>query len=667
MQGDATKAMPGLIGEERRRRRRPRAAATACGGWPFARDAYQEKRSLCENSSLRRELQKARHDTRIHFSGSLLDDSRRHPLRRHTPARRKHGGEPAGPGFRRASGRHDRDLSRGSRYRSGSAADRRKPARGDHRPFRGSGPERRPRARQSGGDRGLRRAERGRGMSLHSGCLQARGSAAMRPRAGGRRVGSGARDRRHGPSRAGALPRDRSLEQPPLRAPPERTQTRDDLEEDRTLQAQGGLVKLHNTLGRRLTELTPLESGHVRFYTCGPTVYNVVHIGNLRTFVFEDVLRRHLLAKGYRVTQIMNLTDVDDKTIRGAQGEGVSLAHFTAKYEEAFFRSIRRLNVQPAESYPKATDHVPEMIALIEKLREGGHTYDSEGSVYFRIATFPDYGKLSQIDLTQTRRGERVADDEYEKEDVKDFALWKGAKPGEPTWPSPFGEGRPGWHIECSAMSMKYLGKRFDIHTGAVDNIFPHHENEIAQSEAATGEPFVEIWLHAEHLVVDGEKMSKSKGNFYLLDDVLARENNPAAVRYLFLSVPYRKKLNFTWEALAAAAAAVERIRSAAVRLDEVAAAAGKKPGSFPAAERWEMFLEEFTAAMDDNLNTSEALGALFPYLRDVNVAVEEGMTRHLVTLRSDLSSEAHREGGGHEESAPGEREMRADPSLRSG
>jgi len=206
-------------------------------------------------------------------------------------------------------------------------------------------------------------------------------------------------------------------------------------------------VKLHNTLGRRLCELAPLEPGHVRLYTCGPTVYNVVHIGNLRTFVFEDILSRHLLAKGYRVTQIMNLTDVDDKTIRGALEEGVSLSQFTAKYEKAFFRDIRRLNVQPAEKYPKATDHVPEMIALIEKLRERGHTYDSEGSVYFRIATFPDYGKLSQIDLTQTRRGERVADDEYEKEDVKDFALWKGGKPGEPSWPSPFGDGRPGWHI----------------------------------------------------------------------------------------------------------------------------------------------------------------------------------------------------------------------------
>ena len=384
-------------------------------------------------------------------------------------------------------------------------------------------------------------------------------------------------------------------------------------------------VRLHNTLGRRLSELTPLEPGHVRLYTCGPTVYDVVHIGNLRTFVFEDVLRRHLLAKGYRVTQIMNLTDVDDKTIRGAQGEGVSLPEFTAKYEEAFFRDIGRLNVQPAEGYPKATDHVLEMIALIETLRERGHTYESEGSVYFRIATFPDYGKLSRIDLTQTRRGERVAEDEYEKEDVKDFALWKGGKPGEPSWPSPFGAGRPGWHIECSAMSMKFLGRHFDIHTGAVDNIFPHHENEIAQSEAATGEPFVEIWLHAEHLLVEGEKMSKSKGNFHTLDDVLSRRDDTAALRYLFLSVPYRRKLNFTWDALAGAAAAVDRIRSAAARIGEVAASGTAKAGAFDARGRGEKFLADFTAAMDDDLNTSEALGALFPYLREVNLATDEG------------------------------------------
>src|SRR5712691_11501199 len=384
-------------------------------------------------------------------------------------------------------------------------------------------------------------------------------------------------------------------------------------------------LRFFNTLGREVCDFAPLEAGYVRMYTCGPTVYNVAHIGNLRTFVFEDILRRHLKTAGFRVTQIMNLTDVDDKTIRGATQEGVPLSEFTARYVEAFFRDLKRLNIEPAEKYPPATEHIPEMIALIERLRKRGHTYESEGSVWFRISTSPGYGKLSRIDLSQTRRGERVAEDEYEKEDVRDFALWKGAKPGEPTWDSPFGPGRPGWHIECSAMSMKYLGERFDIHTGAVDNIFPHHENEIAQSEGATGHPFVEFWLHAEHLMVDSEKMAKSKGNFYLLDDVLSRENNPAAVRYLFLSVPYRRKLNFTWEALAASVAAVERIRSAVVRLDELAAGAGNKPGSFPAAERAAKLRSDFLAAMADDLNTAEAHGVLFPFLREVNAAIDDG------------------------------------------
>jgi cysteinyl-tRNA synthetase len=340
--------------------------------------------------------------------------------------------------------------------------------------------------------------------------------------------------------------------------------------------------------------------------------------------VFEDVLRRRFLARGDRVTQVMNLTDVDDKTINGAREAGLDLGDFTAKYSEAFFRDIARLNVDPAERYPKATEHVPEMIDLIRRLEQRGHTYEAEGSVYFRIGTFPDYGKLSGIDLEQTRRGERVVDDEYEKEDVRDFALWKAAKAGEPSWPSPWGEGRPGWHIECSAMSMKYLGEHFDIHTGAVDNIFPHHENEIAQSEGATGEPFVDVWLHAEHLIVDGEKMAKSKGNFYTLDDVLARRDDPAAVRYLFLSVPYRKKLNFTWDALAGAAAGVDHVFTTWSRLTDFGAALGSKPAPFPASERSEEFLRDFGSALDDDLNTAGALGALFPFLTEINRAFDQ-------------------------------------------
>ena len=380
-----------------------------------------------------------------------------------------------------------------------------------------------------------------------------------------------------------------------------------------------------NTLGRKPTVLTPLEPGHVRLYTCGPTVYNVVHIGNLRTFLWEDVLRRHLRSQGLRVTQIMNLTDVDDKTIRGANEAGLSLNDFTAKYAELFFRDIDRLGLERAERYPRATEHIPEMQEITAKLLERGHAYESEGSVYFRISTFPGYGKLSGIDLGKARRGERVADDEYEKEDVKDFVLWKAAKSGEPSWPSPWGAGRPGWHVECSAMSMKYLGNHFDIHTGAVDNIFPHHENEIAQSEAATGEPFVDLWLHAEHLIVDGEKMAKSKGNFFTLDDVLARRNDPVALRYLLLSVPYRKKLNFTWDALTGAASAVERIKSAVARLDDAARGGAEKPGAFPAADRAAKFSAEFSAALDDDINTAEALGALFTFLRDLNAAQVDG------------------------------------------
>ena len=380
-------------------------------------------------------------------------------------------------------------------------------------------------------------------------------------------------------------------------------------------------VKVFNTLGRALQPLVPLEAGHVRMYTCGPTIYNRVHIGNLRTFLWEDVLRRSLRRLGFRVTQVMNLTDVDDKTIRGAAEAGLPLREFTEKYADAFFRDLETLGFERAERYPRATDHVPEMIELIEKLKARGHTYESDGSVWFRIATFPGYGKLSGIDLSQARQGSRVADDEYEKDDPKDFALWKAAKPGEPSWESPYSAGRPGWHVECSAMSMKYLGESFDIHTGAVDNIFPHHENEIAQSEGATGRPFVNFWLHAEHLIVDGEKMSKSKGNFYVLGDVLERKNDPAAVRYLLLSVPYRQKLNFTWEALDAAAAAVQRLRNAEANLADYTRRRDEGAARGPAlASRLDAAFDE---ALADDFNTARALGALFDWVRDVNLAID--------------------------------------------
>ena len=379
----------------------------------------------------------------------------------------------------------------------------------------------------------------------------------------------------------------------------------------------------YNTLGRALAPFRPLAPGKVKMYTCGPTVYNHVHIGNLRTFVFEDLLRRTLRFLGYRVMQVMNLTDVDDKTIRGAQEAGVSLHDFTEPYVQSFFRDLDVLHVERAELYPRATEHIAEMIRVIERLFERGAAYVAEdGSVFFRIASDPDYGKLSGFDLAAARQGERVANDEYAKEDVRDFVLWKAAKPGEPSWPSPWGPGRPGWHIECSAMSMEYLGTTFDVHCGGVDNIFPHHENEIAQSESATGEPFAHTWLHAEHLIVDGEKMSKSLGNQYTLRDLLARGASPRAIRYLLLSVHYRQKLNFTFASLEAAQGALRRLDEMRFRLDHAREREGAAPALPDAADR---FHEDFAAALADDLNIAAALAALFNFVKEVNVAIDAG------------------------------------------
>jgi cysteinyl-tRNA synthetase len=389
-------------------------------------------------------------------------------------------------------------------------------------------------------------------------------------------------------------------------------------------------MKVVNTLSRSLEELRPIEPGHVRLYTCGPTVYNRVHIGNLRTFLWEDLMGRVFRALGWRVTQVMNLTDIDDKTIRGAVAEGLPLREFTQKHVDTFFEDLKTLNVVPAALYPRATDHVPEMVEIVRKLAARGHTYESDGSIWYRISTFPGYGKLSGIDLSAVKRGARVADDEYEKEDVRDFAVWKGAKEGEPesaVWATELGRGRPGWHLECSAMSMKYLGETFDIHTGAVDNIFPHHENEIAQSEGATGKPFVNVWLHAEHLIVDGEKMAKSKGNFFTLPDLLAKGHSWRAVRYLLLSVPYRQKLNFTFDGLKAAASAIERLDSLDRRLAERASGGGEKKGE-PAggfSSKVNRAREDFFAAMEDDFNTAAALGALFRFVGETNVDLEGG------------------------------------------
>jgi cysteinyl-tRNA synthetase len=366
-----------------------------------------------------------------------------------------------------------------------------------------------------------------------------------------------------------------------------------------------------------------VEEGRVGLYTCGPTVYGHVHIGNLRTFLFEDLLRRALEYLGYRVTQVMNLTDVDDKIIAGAREAGLSLDEFTAPFIESFFRDLDTLHVERAEHYPRATEHVPEMIALVERLLERGYAYEADGSVFFRIASDDDYGRLSRIDPSQVRRGERVASDEYDKEDARDFVLWKGSKPGEPSWESPWGPGRPGWHVECSAMSMKYLGDTFDIHTGGVDNIFPHHENEIAQSESATGDTFVRHWLHAEHLLVDGQKMSKSLGNQYTLGELLERGADPRAIRYLFLSVHYRQKLNFTFDSLEAAGKALARIDEMRFRVEH---AAEGEDGESRVAAPAERLARDLAAALADDLNTSKALATLFGFVKEVNVAVEEGL-----------------------------------------
>ncbi|HYG65123.1 MAG TPA: cysteine--tRNA ligase [Thermoanaerobaculia bacterium] len=381
-------------------------------------------------------------------------------------------------------------------------------------------------------------------------------------------------------------------------------------------------LALYNTLGRKLSPFAPLVPREARMYVCGPTVYNEVHIGNLRTFLVGDLLRRTLAYLGYRVTQVMNLTDVDDKTIRGAAAAGVSLSEYTAPFVQTFLRDLDTLHLERPEHFPKATEHVPEMIAMIQRLVDEGYAYESEGSVFFAIAKDPDYGRLSGFDLSQARQGERVASDEYGKEDVRDFVLWKAVKPGEPAWDSPWGPGRPGWHIECSAMSLKYLGETFDLHCGGVDLIFPHHENEIAQSESATGHPFVRYWVHSEHLIVDGQKMSKSLGNQYTLPELISRGYAPRAIRYLFLSVHYRQKLNFTFDSLEGAAGALRRVDEMRFRLSHSVEKGDPDPGTAESAER---LRRDFAAAVADDLNFAGALAAVFNFVREINVAIEAG------------------------------------------
>ena len=373
-----------------------------------------------------------------------------------------------------------------------------------------------------------------------------------------------------------------------------------------------------NTLTRKKEIFLPLELGKVTMYTCGPTVYDYAHIGNFRAFLFEDLLKRWLEQRGFKVYHIMNLTDIDDKTIKGSQKQGMHLQQFTDFYVKAFFEDIAALNIAPADVYPKATEHIPEMVAIIKILLEKGIAYRGEdGSIYFSVCKFPDYGKLSHIKVDELKAGSRVNQDEYAKEEAQDFALWKAWTPedGDVFWETEIGKGRPGWHIECSAMSMKYLGETFDIHCGGVDNMFPHHENEIAQSQAATGRTFVNYWLHNEHLQVEGKKMSKRFGNFYTLRDLLAKGYDPIVIRYLLMSTHYRQQFNFTFEGLEAAKSAVERLRNFVRRLHE---AEGKESQGKIATLKAKLDAC-FGGSMDDDLNISIALASLFDFVREIN------------------------------------------------
>ncbi|HTZ32210.1 MAG TPA: cysteine--tRNA ligase [Methylomirabilota bacterium] len=384
-------------------------------------------------------------------------------------------------------------------------------------------------------------------------------------------------------------------------------------------------IQVHNTYSGKVEPFVPLQAGEVRMYTCGPTVYDFAHIGNFRTFVFQDILRRFLKLRGFKLTHVMNLTDVDDRIIANAAAAGVGIRDYTEKYVQAFFADCRTLSVEAPEFWIRATDNIEPMVELIQRLQKNTYTYDSEGSIYYRIAKFKDYGKLSKIDLTGIMAGARVDNDRYEKESARDFALWKAPKAGEHFWETAIGPGRPGWHIECSAMAMKYLGETIDIHTGGIDLAFPHHENEIAQSEAATGKKFVRYWLHAEHLLVEGEKMSKSLGNFYTLRDLFGKGYKPSALRFALASVPYRRQLNFTFDGLQQATSSVERLRNFAARLKNEKFPAGKNEAM---AARIAKAADDFDAGLSDDLNTAQALAAMFDFVREANIAMDKGEFR---------------------------------------
>ena len=380
-------------------------------------------------------------------------------------------------------------------------------------------------------------------------------------------------------------------------------------------------LRLYNTLTLEVQPFAPERDNTVRMYTCGPTVYDFAHIGNFRTFIFYDVLRRWIRATGYQLDHVMNITDVDDKIIRNAVARQQSIGEYSARFTTAFFEDSESLRLERPERVTPATGHIDEMAEAIRKLGEQGYTYESDGSIYFRIAKFPEYGKLSHMDFSGTRPGARVDNDNYEKDDARDFVLWKAAKENEPYWDTVVGRGRPGWHIECSVMAIRYLGDTLDLHAGGVDLIFPHHENEIAQSECLTHHLFSRFWVHSEFLLVDGQKMSKSLGNFYTLRDILSKGYAPETVRYLLAQVPYRKALNFTFDGLKSAATAIDRVRNFDLRVKT-----GKfEEGSNPDLDaRAQVATGGFRAAMDDDLNTAEALGSVFEYIRDVNIAMDK-------------------------------------------
>lgn len=387
------------------------------------------------------------------------------------------------------------------------------------------------------------------------------------------------------------------------------------------------VLKLYNTETRVKEEVKPSFGEAILMYTCGPTVYNFAHIGNFRTYVFEDLLRRSIQFFGMKIKQVMNLTDVDDKTIKGAIRDGVTLNEYTAPYIEAFFQDLKTVGIQRAEEYPAATDYIGDMIIIIERLVSKGAAYVGlDGSVYFKIDAFPSYGRLSHLPLCTLKAGasNRVANDEYEKDQVSDFVLWKAYDPerdGAIFWESPFGKGRPGWHIECSAMAMKILGESIDIHVGGVDNMFPHHENEIAQSECFSEKQFVRHWLHAEHLLVDHKKMSKSLGNFYTVRDLLGKGYLGRQIRYMLLQTHYRTQLNFTLEGLDAAGSSVQRILDFVERLKNI-----QKEEEFGlAAPVMQKCLEGFKDSLGDDLNISQALSFLFDAIREINILCDAG------------------------------------------